>query len=163
MKTYVAALIVGLALAAAWLGVGSEIAGRSTADRESSPARPEYRFQPGNKAVTPATRPASHMDASTESVNVALNPNLIKGRHTVICTSEVRLFDELDEAVEIWNTALAGLDCGTPTGPLKLHTSGGAVPSACTETSQVDIHVEVIRGTTRAASRAAAGACAGRC
>ncbi len=147
MRPYFTAFVLGLALAAAWLGVGAEIAGRSGALQEQALTRPESRAIVEGTTASGPPHPASHSDASTEAIGVALNPNLIAGRHTVICTSDPTLFDELVNAVDIWNSRLAGLKFGSPAGPLRLHTSGGKVPRLCTDTNQLDIHVQVLRGT----------------
>ncbi len=156
MRTYITAFVVGVAIAAAWLGTGSETESRSNRERESSPSQPERRLDAASEVATFPRQPASHRDSSTEAVEVALNPNLIAGRHTVICTSDPDLFDELGAAVNIWNSALVGLKFGTTAGPLLLHSSAGAVPGQCAETNQLDIHVQVLRG---ACMNANANAC----
>ena len=129
MRTIITAIVVGLAIAAACLGAVSDILGRSDSTQDPTLARPESRTNT-ERAVTPVPHgPGSHKDPSAEAIGVALNPNLIAGRHTVVCTTDLNLFHEHDAAVDIWNSRLAGLNVGTTAGPLRLHTSGGAAPA----------------------------------
>ena len=106
MKLQLIAVVVGVALAIAMLGIDG---------REAESGELSSRFQPQSVDLPMAAsphepdaprQPASHLDSNTEAVEMALNANLISGRPTLVCTSSRDLFDNLKEAVDIWNEAL---------------------------------------------------------
>lgn len=131
MKRIFAALAIGLALGFALLGVGLEpTVGRTT---PSTPMPP--RSSPISQINTPqhggpAQRPA-HQYAG---LNVRLNQNVIDGVPTVVCTTNLQLFELLANAIAAWNQVLSDLAFGAngDQPPLALHqTPSGGRPANC--------------------------------
>ena len=146
MKLYLSACVLGLAIAIAWLGPVSNTTGHSAWSKNYSPDANSTYTASGSIAHLPH-QPGSHKDSNTEAINVALNPNIILGRHTVICTADAELFPALDEAVNIWNTALRTLAFRPTTGPLLLPDSKKSTPGPCKDQASLDVHIVVQRGT----------------
>ena len=149
IKSSLAALVIGLAIGLGLVGFGVDAIDGSRA--ESEPTFPEATKAPeASQVVRGSLRTAaSHV---YEGLNARLNPNVINGVQTVLCTTDARVFALLDEAVNAWNLALSDLAFGGDGAevPLHLHkTSSGAIPtgaSACadmTVTGGVDVVVVV--------------------
>lgn len=109
MKVFTTAVILGIAFAAALLGASFEpvVSLRSTTDHvpesQNPPAADQTFAQPPPKAV------AGHADSHTGSNLYRLNPNVISGQVTVICTEDAVFFGVLGRAIAVWNAALPEL------------------------------------------------------
>ena len=106
MKQILLGAVAGLALAAGLLGLQIPSVGgtdRILVDDSRSAQDPRAESLPPQE---PPRIIASHDNSNTEEVRVGLNGNLISGRPTLVCTSSKDLFDDLKEAVDIWNEAL---------------------------------------------------------
>ena len=109
MKRLFAALAIGLVLGFALLGVGLEpITGRTT---PSTPTPP--RSSPTSQISTPQhdgpTQRPAHQYAG---LDIRLNQNVIDGVPTVVCTTNLQLFELLANAIAAWNQALLSFTFG---------------------------------------------------
>ncbi len=101
-RLLLAAVIAGLAL-----GAGLNLVGWP----QHTPPRSEAAVNAhlsGRKAA--ASGPASHGDSNTSSYLSYINPNVIQGQTTRVCTTDDKLKGLVTDAVAKWNAALSGLD-----------------------------------------------------
>lgn len=106
MRTLAAAVVVGLALGAAALGPFTPIEGpqRTNADGPVIDDDMPVASFDAHVAVT-----AGHGDSNTSGETVHLNPNVINGLATTVCTTDTALRALVTEAAQMWNSALSGL------------------------------------------------------
>ena len=148
MNSVLVAATVGIALAAAVLGLDGEYPPALTGGINNTSLlienAPSLRSTPDFPGLT---SPASHRDSNTETDKVALNGNLLAGKPTLVCTEDDKLFPVLRKAVDIWNDALAPLEFGSEAEvrPFVLHTVQNSLPASCKDTpGKLDVHVKVL-------------------
>lgn len=125
LRLYLTATVIGLATAFGILSdVGNHIGG-------STASLPNHSSGPWNPQQS-----KWHADSSTWSGAAhLLNPNIISGDSTVVCTSDLTLVGILNAAVARWNDAL-----GQPIEPLTVLDDGeDGVLSACAPDEEYDV------------------------
>ena len=136
--------IIGIAL----FGLGIQ----STEGTQYSDEQPSPLNAPAGGFAHPASptmpSPQSHTYADFPR-DPRLNPHLIAGHPTVLCTTDSRIFPHLKDAIASWNRELASLSVGSSDNqePLRLVTTPtGRMPTtqdACTDT-RVEGGVDIV-------------------